>query len=166
MLNGLWLGMVVLAVLIGAAAGRLREVTEGAFVMADTAVMKIALPLAGVMALWLGLMRVAEKGGVTDLIAKIVGPLFMRLFPGIPPGHAASGAIVMNRSANMLGLDNAARDARALARPVRKAAVAHGRVRDAGGSPDLCAVDRELPHELVERPAGCRTRSAAPSPAL
>src|SRR5207247_825394 len=50
----------------------------------------------------------AEKGGVTELIAKAVGPLFRRLFPGIPDGHPASGAIVMNRSANMLGLDNAA----------------------------------------------------------
>ena len=56
----------------------------------------------------LGLMKIAEKGGITELIARIVGPLFRRLFPGIPEGHAASGAIVMNRSANMLGLDNAA----------------------------------------------------------
>src|SRR5512134_3389811 len=69
---------------------------------------EIALGLTGVMSLWLGLMRVAEKGGITELIARVVGPLFRRLFPGIPDGHAASGAIVMNRSANMLGLDNAA----------------------------------------------------------
>ena len=69
---------------------------------------EIALGLTGVMSLWLGLMRIAEKGGVTDLIARVVGPLFRRLFPGIPAGHPASGAIVMNRSANMLGLDNAA----------------------------------------------------------
>ena len=60
------------------------------------------------MTLWLGLMRVAERGGVTELIARVVGPLFRRLFPDIPAGHPASGAIVMNRSANMLGLDNAA----------------------------------------------------------
>jgi spore maturation protein SpmA len=69
---------------------------------------EIAIGLTGVMSLWLGLMKVAEKGGVTELIAKAVGPLFARLFPGIPAGHPASGAIVMNRSANMLGLDNAA----------------------------------------------------------
>jgi spore maturation protein SpmA len=69
---------------------------------------EIALGLTGVMSLWLGLMKIAEKGGVTELIAKIVGPLFARLFPGIPAGHPAAGAIVMNRSANMLGLDNAA----------------------------------------------------------
>src|SRR6185436_10757817 len=69
---------------------------------------EIAIGLTGVMSLWLGLMKIAEKGGVTELIAKAVGPLFARLFPGIPAGHPASGAIVMNRSANMLGLDNAA----------------------------------------------------------
>src|SRR5438045_1364744 len=69
---------------------------------------EIALGLTGVMSLWLGLMKIAEKGGITELIARIVGPLFRRLFPGIPEGHAASGAIVINRSANMLGLDNAA----------------------------------------------------------
>ena len=69
---------------------------------------EIALGLTGVMSLWLGLMKIAEKGGVTELIAAAVGPLFRRLFPGIPDGHPATGAIVMNRSANMLGLDNAA----------------------------------------------------------
>jgi spore maturation protein SpmA len=69
---------------------------------------EIAIGLTGVMSLWLGLMKIAEKGGITETIAAAVGPLFRRLFPGIPPGHPASGAIVMNRSANMLGLDNAA----------------------------------------------------------
>jgi len=69
---------------------------------------ELALGLTGVMSLWLGLMRIAERGGVTELIARVVGPLFRRLFPTIPPGHPAIGAIVMNRSANMLGLDNAA----------------------------------------------------------
>src|SRR5947208_9253108 len=69
---------------------------------------EIAIGLTGVMSLWLGLMKIAEKGGVTDMIAAAVGPLFRRLFPGIPDGHPASGAIVINRSANILGLDNAA----------------------------------------------------------
>src|SRR6267142_2889762 len=71
-------------------------------------IIAFATALTGVMSLWLGLMKIAERGGVTELIAKAVGPLFARLFPGIPAGHPASGAIVMNRSANMLGLDNAA----------------------------------------------------------
>jgi spore maturation protein SpmA len=60
------------------------------------------------MSLWLGLMRVGERGGVIEGIARAVGPLFRRLFPGIPDRHPATGAIVMNLSANMLGLDNAA----------------------------------------------------------
>ncbi|MFM9031432.1 MAG: nucleoside recognition domain-containing protein [Opitutaceae bacterium] len=108
MLNGLWLGMVVIAVLVGAAAGRLREVTEGAFAMADLAVMKLALPLAGVMALWLGLMRLAERSGLVQVIAGGLRPVLRRLFPEVPENHPAMGAMVMNLAANMLGLANAA----------------------------------------------------------
>src|SRR5207245_8861274 len=74
---------------------------------ANTAV-ETRIGRTGVMSLWLGLMKIAERGGITEMIAAAVGPLFRRLFPGIPAGHPASGAIVMNRSANMLGLDNAA----------------------------------------------------------
>jgi spore maturation protein SpmA len=69
---------------------------------------EIALGLTGVMALWLGIMRVGERGGAVDLLARAFGPLFRRLFPGVPDGHPAEGAIVMNMAANMLGLDNAA----------------------------------------------------------
>jgi spore maturation protein SpmA len=69
---------------------------------------EIALGLTGVMSLWLGLMRIGERGGVIEAIARAVRPLFRRLFPGIPEGHPAAGAIVMNLSANALGLDNAA----------------------------------------------------------
>ncbi|MEY4004325.1 MAG: hypothetical protein RLZZ221_421 [Verrucomicrobiota bacterium] len=108
MLNGLWLGMVVIAVLVGAVAGRLREVTDGAFAMADLAVMKIALPLAGVMALWLGLMRLAERSGLVQVIAGGLRPVLRRLFPEVPENHPAMGAMVMNLAANMLGLANAA----------------------------------------------------------
>ncbi len=69
---------------------------------------EIALGLTGVMCLWLGIMRVGEKGGAVDLLARAFGPLFRRLFPGVPADHPARGAIVMNMAANMLGLDNAA----------------------------------------------------------
>ncbi|MDX2472551.1 MAG: nucleoside recognition domain-containing protein, partial [Candidatus Krumholzibacteria bacterium] len=69
---------------------------------------KIALGLTGVMCLWLGIMRVGEKGGAVDFMARIFGPLLRRLFPGVPDGHPASASIVMNMAANMLGLDNAA----------------------------------------------------------
>ncbi len=69
---------------------------------------EIALWLTGVMTLWLGIMRVGEKGGVIGILARVVNPLFKRLFPDIPAGHPASGSILMNLAANMLGLDNAA----------------------------------------------------------
>lgn len=69
---------------------------------------KISLGLTGVMTLWLGLMKVGEEGGVIRVMAKIVGPLFRKLFPEIPEGHPATGSIMMNIAANMLGLDNAA----------------------------------------------------------
>jgi spore maturation protein SpmA len=69
---------------------------------------EISLGLTGVMALWLGIMRVGERGGAVDLLSRAFGPLFRRLFPGVPAGHPAEGAVVMNMAANMLGLDNAA----------------------------------------------------------
>ena len=69
---------------------------------------EISLGLTGVLTLWTGLMRVGEKGGMTNVIAKAFGPFFRRLFPEIPAGHPAMGSIIMNFSANMLGLDNAA----------------------------------------------------------
>lgn len=69
---------------------------------------EISLYLTGVMTLWLGIMKVGEKGGVIRILARLVGPLFQRLFPDIPKDHPASGSILMNLAANMLGLDNAA----------------------------------------------------------
>lgn len=69
---------------------------------------EISLGLTGVLTLWLGIMKIGEKGGVIEFFGKIISPFFSRLFPGIPKGHPAMGAIFMNISANMLGLDNAA----------------------------------------------------------
>jgi spore maturation protein SpmA len=69
---------------------------------------EISLGLTGVLALWLGIMKVGERGGMIDLFSKTVAPLFSKLFPDIPKNHPASGSILMNISANMLGLDNAA----------------------------------------------------------
>jgi spore maturation protein SpmA len=69
---------------------------------------EISLGLTGIMCLWLGIMRLGEKGGAVDLLARAFGPLLRRLFPGVPNGHPAMGSIVMNMAANMLGLDNAA----------------------------------------------------------
>lgn len=108
MLNYLWLALVVLSVVIGAATGRLAEVTAGAFGMAETAVMKIALPLVGVMALWLGMMRLAERSGLVQVLARFLRPVMRWLFPEVPSDHPAIGSMVMNMAANMLGLSNAA----------------------------------------------------------
>ncbi len=108
MLNYLWLALVALSVVIGAATGRLAEVTAGAFGMAETAVMKIALPLVGVMALWLGMMRLAERSGLVQVLACALRPVLRWLFPEVPADHPAMGSMVMNMAANMLGLSNAA----------------------------------------------------------
>lgn len=85
-----------------------KRIVDGTFSSAKTAVMDIALPLAGVMTFWLGLLSVGEKAGAIDLIARWIGPFFSRIFPGIPRNHPATGHMVMNFSANFLGLDNAA----------------------------------------------------------
>ena len=69
---------------------------------------EISLGLTGVLSLWLGIMKIGEKGGVVNILAKMLSPLFSKLFPEIPKGHPVTGSIFMNIAANMLGLDNAA----------------------------------------------------------
>jgi len=107
MLNWIWLALVVLAVAIGGWNNRLGEVTTGAFDGAKTAV-TIALGLIGIMALWLGVMRLAERAGLVQKIARALHPIMRRLFPDVPPDHPAMGSMLMNMAANMLGLGNAA----------------------------------------------------------
>ena len=113
MLNWIWAAFFFVAfaaAVVQAAMGRpdvFRDVVGSLFDSSKTG-FEIALGLTGIMCLWLGLMRVGEKGGVVEAIARAFRPLFRRLFPGIPDGHPAGGAIVMNLSANALGLDNAA----------------------------------------------------------
>jgi spore maturation protein SpmA/spore maturation protein SpmB len=80
---------------------------QSTFDMARTG-FEISIGLAGVMSLWLGLMRIGEKGGMVPILSRVVGPFFSRLFPGVPKDHPATGSIIMNFSANILGLDNAA----------------------------------------------------------
>ena len=106
-LNYIWLALVLLAVAIGGWNDRFKEVTAGAFDGAKTAV-TIALALIGIMALWLGVMRLAEKAGLVQRIARGLRPVMRRLFPDVPPEHPAMGSMVMNMAANMLGLGNAA----------------------------------------------------------
>ena len=85
-----------------------KRIIDGTFDSAKMAVMDIALPLAGVMTFWLGVMNVGEKAGAINLFARVIAPFFSRIFPGVPRNHPANGHMVMNFSANMLGLDNAA----------------------------------------------------------
>jgi spore maturation protein SpmA len=106
-LNYIWLALVLLAVAIGGWNDRFKDVTEGALDGAKTAV-TIALGLIGIMALWLGVMRLAEKAGLVQRIARGLRPIMRRLFPDVPSEHPAMGSMVMNMSANMLGLGNAA----------------------------------------------------------
>ena len=114
MLNKIWGSFFFIAFAVGLGRWLLlgevqvwAEMVSATFDMAKTG-FEIALGLTGVMCLWLGIMKLGEEGGAIDLLAKAFGPLMKRLFPGIPEGHPATGSIVMNMAANMLGLDNAA----------------------------------------------------------
>ena len=107
MLNYIWLALVLCAVAIGGWNNRLGEVTGGAFEGAKTAV-TIALGLIGIMTLWLGIMRIAEKAGLISALGRALRPFSRLLFPEIPPDHPAIGAMILNIAANMLGLSNAA----------------------------------------------------------
>src|SRR5205814_8416781 len=95
------------AAIAGAVRGDIKAVGQGAFDGASQGV-TLAIGLIGVMALWLGLMRIAEKAGLVEKLARLARPLFRPLFPGIPDGHPAISAMLLNIAANMLGLGNAA----------------------------------------------------------
>ncbi len=85
-----------------------KRIIDGTFSAAKTGVMDIALPLAGIMTLWLGILSIGEKAGALNLLARLIAPFFSRIFPEVPKDHPATGHMVMNFSANFLGLDNAA----------------------------------------------------------
>ncbi|MBP5259684.1 MAG: hypothetical protein J6Z12_03510 [Paludibacteraceae bacterium] len=114
-LNYIWIGFFLVAFLVALVqlivfqdVEIFSKIVESTFDMSKFAVMDIALPLVGVMTLWLGLMNIGEKAGAVGFLSKIIGPFFSRLFPEIPKNHPAHGQLLMNFSANMLGLDNAA----------------------------------------------------------
>jgi spore maturation protein A len=107
MMNYIWFGMMVIAVVVGVFTGRIEAVTQAAIDMAKVSV-EIAIGLIGIMALWLGVMKIAEESGLISLIARGLRPIMVRLFPDVPADHPAMGSIVLNMSANMLGLGNAA----------------------------------------------------------
>ena len=107
MLNYIWFGLIFISVLVGTITGRIDEVTDAAISMSKTSV-EIAIGLVGIMALWLGTMKIAEDSRMIQIIAKSLRPITIKLFPDVPSDHPAIGSIVLNMAANMLGLGNAA----------------------------------------------------------
>lgn len=114
-LNYIWIAFFVVAFIVALLkltftgdTEVFKTIIDATFSSSKMAVMDISLPLAGVMTLWLGLMNIGEKAGAINFLSRIVGPFFNKLFPEIPKSHQANGLIMMNFSANMLGLDNAA----------------------------------------------------------
>jgi spore maturation protein A len=107
MLNYIWFGLMAIALVVAAFNGTAEAVTKGAIDSAKTAV-EISIGLVGVMALWLGIMRIAEAAGLVALLGRLLRPVMRWLFPEVPAEHPAAGAIVLSVAANMLGLNNAA----------------------------------------------------------
>lgn len=107
MINVVWLILLAGGIVCGIVTDRGSIITESALVGAQTAV-ELSFRLVGVMCLWLGMMRIAEKAGLLALSARLLRPLMRWLFPSVPRDHPAMGAIVMTISANMLGMGNAA----------------------------------------------------------
>ncbi|HUK66211.1 MAG TPA: nucleoside recognition domain-containing protein [Anaeromyxobacteraceae bacterium] len=103
----IWVLLLGLSVVVAAANGRMSALGASITSSAQSAV-TLSLGLVGILSLWLGLMKVAEKAGLIALLARLFRPLLRRLFPEVPPEHPALGAMVMNVAANLLGLGNAA----------------------------------------------------------
>ena len=106
-MNIVFVLLFVTAAIAGAVKGDLKAVGQGAFDGASQGV-TLAIGLIGVMSLWLGLLKIAEKAGLIEKLARLVRPIFRPLFPGVPDGHPAISAMLLNIAANMLGLGNAA----------------------------------------------------------
>lgn len=107
MLNVIWLLLLISGIIVAAFNGQIEVVTEAALDAAQSAV-RVCFDLIGIMAMWLGIMKIAEKAGLIQGLASFMSPLLRRLFPSVSSRDPAMGAIIMNLSANMLGLGNAA----------------------------------------------------------
>lgn len=107
MVNLIWLLLLLGGIAAGAAGGNIDAVSNAVFASAAQGI-RITLEIAGVMAIWMGLLKLAERSGMVNILAAIARPLISRLFPDLPKNHPALGSIVMNMTANFLGLGNAA----------------------------------------------------------
>src|SRR6218665_2584472 len=113
-LNYIWIAFFVIAFIVSLTRlilfgdfDTFNATVNSTFTSARTG-FEISIGLTGVLTLWMGLMRIGEQGGVIQMFSRAINPLFSRLFPDIPKNHPAGGSILMNLSANILGLDNAA----------------------------------------------------------
>lgn len=107
MINYIWCGMIIIGIIVGTLTGNIEAVSTAAIEWAETAV-ELSLGLIGVMALWLGLMKIAEEAGIVRGMGLLMKPIMVRLFPEVPADHPAMGSIVANMAANFFGLGNAA----------------------------------------------------------
>lgn len=107
MLNVIWLALLVGSAVCGVLTGHLNDVVIAVTQSANSA-FKLALGFTGIMALWLGIMRIAEESGLVTRFTALIAPVMRFLFPGVPPEHPALGSMAMNIVANMFGLNNAA----------------------------------------------------------
>lgn len=107
MINFIWAALLIVGFGVGAMTGNLDIVTNAAIDSAKSAI-ELAIGLIGVMALWLGIMKIAEDSGLIKGIARVLRPVMVLLFPDVPADHPAMGAMIMNISANVLGMGNAA----------------------------------------------------------
>ena len=107
MINAIWGLLIIIGILVGIFTGNVQSLTDAAINSAGTGV-TLSLELIGVMALWLGLMKIAEEAGIIAGLGRLMKPIMVRLFPSIPADHPAMGRIVANMAANIFGLGNAA----------------------------------------------------------
>ena len=107
MLNAFFVALILVSVLVAAFTGQMEAVSTSALEAAKKSV-ELALGLVGVMSLFMGLMRVAQDGGLLRIVARAAAPLMRRLFPGVPADHPAMSAMILNIGSNFLGLGNAA----------------------------------------------------------
>lgn len=107
MINGIWCGLILIGIIVSMFTGKIQEVTDSAINSAGMAV-ELSIGMVGVMALWLGLMKIAEEAGIVKLMGNMMKPIMIRLFPEVPENHPAMGSMVANMAANFFGLGNAA----------------------------------------------------------
>ena len=113
-LNYIWIALILLAVIMGLVQaiafgyeGVFSDIINSTFSSAQTG-FEVSLALTGVLALWMGIMKIGERAGAVNSLGRVINPFFSRIFPSVPKGHPVYGSMLMNISANMLGLDNAA----------------------------------------------------------